>query len=53
MLIEIKAIFPDGTIVIKKIKDTGEFPETPPEEGKEYTVYFEEVTADPVPEFNQ
>lgn len=53
MLIEIKAIFPDGTIVIKKIKDTGEFPEKPLVEGGLYTGYFEPAEADPVPEFNQ
>lgn len=52
MLIEIKAILPDGTIVIKKISGTGEFPETPPEEGKQYTVYFESTETE-VPEFNE
>lgn len=53
MLIEIKAIFPDGTIIIKKIRDTGELPEKKPVEGKKYTVYFEPAEPDPVPEFNR
>lgn len=50
MLIEIKEI--SGNIAtIEIIKQTGEFPEKIPEPG-EYTVYFETVTPDPVPEFN-
>lgn len=52
MLIQILDINPDGTIVIKKISDSGEFPEQPPIEGKQYTVYFEGVE-NKVPEFNQ
>lgn len=52
MLIQILSINPDGTIVIKKISDSGEFPEQPPEVGKQYTVYFETVEKE-VPEFNQ
>lgn len=43
MLIQILSINPDGTIVIKKISDSGEFPEQPPEVDKQYTIYFEGV----------
>lgn len=52
MLIQILAIWPDGTIVIKKISDSGEFPEQDPEAGKQYTVYFETVEKEE-PEFNE
>lgn len=52
MLIQILAIWPDGTIVIKKISDSGQFPEQPPEVDKQYTAYFESVENE-VPEFNQ
>lgn len=52
MLIVVIAINPDGTIVIKKISDSGEFPEQDPEVLKQYTVYFEGVEKDKVPEFN-
>lgn len=52
MLIQILSINPDGTIVIKKISYSGQFPEQPLEPGKQYTVYFETVE-NKVPEFNQ
>lgn len=53
MLIEIKQILPAGEMIIKLIKPTGQFTEKQPEEGKKYTVYFEKVEADKIPEFNQ
>lgn len=52
MLIQILSINPDGTIVIKKISDSGQFPEQDPQPGKQYTVYFETVENE-VPEFNE
>lgn len=52
MLIQILAIWTDGTIVIKKIYDSGEHPEQHPIEGKQYTIYFEGVEKEE-PEFNR
>lgn len=48
MLIEVKAILPDGTIIVKNLDG-----DKMPEEGKQYTIWFEKVEPDPVPEFNQ
>lgn len=53
MKVEIIRTLSDGTIVLKKLSDSGQFPEQIPIEGRQYTVYFEEVIPDPVPEFNQ
>jgi len=39
-------------MIIKPIKSTGEFPEKPPEEGKNYIIYFEKQEKDPEPGFN-
>lgn len=52
MVVKVIAVLTDGTIVIKQIENSGEFPEKLPEEGKQYTVYFEKVEPDPIPEFN-
>lgn len=48
MLIEVIAILETGTIVIKNLDG-----DKMPEEGKQYTIWFEKVEQDPVPEFNQ
>lgn len=48
MLIEVKAILSDGTIIIKKLDN-----QPLPEERKKYTIWFETIEPDPIPEFNQ
>jgi len=52
MLVKVIATLQDGTIVIKKLSDSGEFPESIPIEGEQYTIYFEKVEPDKIPEFN-
>lgn len=43
----------DGEIILKVIPDKDQAEIQMPEEGKQYTVWFEKVDPDPVPEFNQ
>lgn len=43
----------DGTIVLKAVPDKDNPEIQMPVEGKQYTIWFEEVEPDPVPEFNQ
>lgn len=48
MKVEIIRTLSDGTIVVKNLDG-----DKMPEEGKQYTVWFETIEPDPVPEFNQ
>jgi hypothetical protein len=48
MKVKVLVILTDGTIIIKNLSDCEELPV----EGYEYTVYFEKIEPDPVPEFN-
>lgn len=53
MLIEILQILPDDKMIVKLIKlQTGEFPESMPEEGKKYQVYPEEIIIEPEDDFS-
>lgn len=47
MTVLVVAIFDSGTIVLKNLDG-----EKMPEEGKTYTIWFEEIEPDPIPEFN-
>lgn len=53
MKVEIIRTLSDGTIVLKAVPDKDHPEFQMPVEGKQYTIWFEEVKPDPVPEFNQ
>lgn len=48
MLIEVKQILPDGTIIIKQLDK-----EKLPIEGEQYNIFFSSIKPDEVPEFNR